>query len=871
MSRLRYVSVTRNFRSRFSISPMSGARSSLLIAVVFFLLLTLAIIQRGQRSPASASTTIACAQAAEDHVVNIPYFMESAGMSSTLTLNNNMPEASEARLTIFNRKGESFAPPPITLPPDNVERISMKTLTEGARGDFSSGSIEVFYHGESMAVTCQVSVASERQRISFESPETSMMDYSSAHLDSIVAIPDRDTRASVALTNTTADDLSATITANQDQDRKLKPVTLGPHETQVVDLKEFLSTNKGVPAATLISLEHNRAPGALITTGFALNEKTGFSCNLPFVDRSTAKSIHLSGAHVRFGPANAGEGFPPGTRFLAPLIIANASNDPSKANIYVDYTAGSEASRIDLGQINLAPREVKQVELSKEMGRRGVKGPVEEAGVDIEYGGQPGSVIARLTSVDTSGDYAFDVPVKDPQAGSMRGSGGYPWRIDEGRTTVIHLKNTIDKPVYALVQVRYEGGSYNLERIKIAAYQTVGVDIKQLRDAQEQDIRGGVMPAGVESGQVVWFEEEVGSLIGRAEVADRGAGMAASFSCPQACQCPPSFNSIYMTPSSSAGMVGGTAQFTANEMRKDCHGADFGPYNRTQDSTWESSNTSVMTVSAGRVSCLNAGSAGITARFQAVVYGLNCFNNFINPMTQGNVTVFRLKVTVPDSTIHFDDGSSAASIVAGESFGMIVNAVDNSGARMSVNATVGVSASRGLNSSERGLPASISLVNGEYVNGNVMLNRVSGTERGTAFRFSGGGASIDFNLYTYFRVIASVEGGVGNTTSCGHTYQLGDHFVALPSTGLCNIGVILRNGDRSATTTVLDVGPWFPHSSPTGGNPCAGPNDPYWNTGGVPRVLSETCDSNNAGIDLANGTFADLGYTGNGSVLWRFQ
>jgi hypothetical protein len=74
-------------------------------------------------------------------------------------------------------------------------------------------------------------------------------------------------------------------------------------------------------------------------------------------------------------------------------------------------------------------------------------------------------------------------------------------------------------------------------------------------------------------------------------------------------------------------------------MRRDCYGVDFGPYDRTQDSTWGSSNTSVMTVSVGTVSCLSEGSAGITAQFQAVVYGLNCFQNFINPMSQGNVVV----------------------------------------------------------------------------------------------------------------------------------------------------------------------------------------------------------------------------------------
>jgi hypothetical protein len=259
-----------------------------------------------------------------------------------------------------------------------------------------------------------------------------------------------------------------------------------------------------------------------------LNEKTGYSCNLPFVDRSTAKSTTLAGAHVRFGLANAREGFPPGARFLAPLIIANASNDPSKAHIHVDYTAGSEARRIDLGQVSLAPQELKQIELSKEMAKRGVKGPVEEAGVDIEYAGQPGAVIARLTSADMSGDYAFDVPIKDPQSGMMRGSGGYPWRLDGGHTTVVHLKNTVDRAVHALVQVRYEGGTYNLERIKVGAYQSVAVDIKRLRDAQERDTRGGVMPVNVEGGQAVWFEEETGRVIGWAEVWDRPSGWSSS-------------------------------------------------------------------------------------------------------------------------------------------------------------------------------------------------------------------------------------------------------------------------------------------------------------------------------------------------------
>src|SRR5262249_55609794 len=145
-------------------------------------------------------------------------------------------------------------------------------------------------------------------------------------LDGIVWIPDKDTRASLALTNTTPNDLIVTLTSNQDRNQNSKTITLHSQEMRVLDLREFIESRTGSITASLLRLEHNGTPGALIATGFALNESTGFSCNYGFVDRSTAKSNQLAGAHVRFGRADVREGFPSGTRFLAPLLIANAGD-----------------------------------------------------------------------------------------------------------------------------------------------------------------------------------------------------------------------------------------------------------------------------------------------------------------------------------------------------------------------------------------------------------------------------------------------------------------------------------------------------------------------------------------------------------------
>lgn len=558
----------------------------------------------------------------EGQLVNIPYFTESDGLSSTLTLNNNMPDPMTASVILYNIRGEPFALPPISLQPQLPARFSLRDLTTNAPGDFSAGNLQIGYEGISMAVTCQVSIVSEKKRLSFESVETSPMEFASSTLDGIVWVPDEDTQARVALTNIAPSLLTVTATGGPEVKKKSQTLTLKPRETQVLQLSEFLDRGAGTSPATLLSLQHNGLPGDLIATGFALNPKRGFSSSLHFVDGATAASSHLAGAHLRFGLANPKEGFPAGTTFVAPLVIANAGDSPTQVDLSVDYTIDSSPQRVELARIALAPKEVQQIELSQQLAAKGVAGPIDDAGIDISYNGARGSVIARLTSLDQSGDYSFDMPIKDPLSGLQQVNGNYPWRLDNGYNTVLHLKNTIDKGVYAIVQFRYAGGTYNPERIKLAPYQTIAIDIRRMRDSQKKDIRDGVMPKNVTSGQVIWYQEEVDSLIGRAEVSSSQAGVASSFSCFNPCNCNPWYYGSYMSPGSFVGLVGdppGQA-FRPMEKEQDCHGTIFGSYDMTSSVTsWSSTNGSIAPVSpTGAVSCLSPGSCDIKAIFNVI-------------------------------------------------------------------------------------------------------------------------------------------------------------------------------------------------------------------------------------------------------------
>jgi hypothetical protein len=138
-----------------------------------------------------------------------------------------------------------------------------------------------------------------------------------------------------------------------------------------------------------------------------------------------------------------------------------------------------------------------------------------------------------------------------------------------------------------------------------------------------------------------------------------------------------------------------------------------------------------------------------------------------------------------------------------------------------------------------------------------------------------------------YQVYATREGLVGGTTANGHVIQPSDHFVALPSgtalspQGSGDYSVQVCGPSTCETAPVWDIGPWNTH-------------DDYWDASraeftdlpqGEPEAqaayqngynggLDEFGRSvaNPAGIDLADGTFSNIGMNDNGWVtvtyLW---
>jgi hypothetical protein len=553
------------------------------------------------------------AQPMTDQMTNIPYFTLRDGMSSVLTLNNLASTPTKVSVTLYNMEGKAHPLDPITVDPHSYKQVDLSAVVPGE--DFNAGNIMVAYNGIQMALTCQVTVTSVDKRISFESREPyemqamqEMMPFMSTKLAGIVSLPRAGANAFLALTNVGVNQSSVQVSVGSEQ----KSITIYPRQTRLLRLNEDFS-QRG-PGAALVRAQYDGVPGDIITSGFVLDLENGYSSAFTMVDPSLARSSHLAGAHLRVGEPDASEGFPKGTYFRSPLVLGNLGDKPVTAHIAVDYTVrqplemtpvdASQASAtedtfatISAGNVTIPPGSVQRIELSDALSKA-VKDPIIEAGVDVDYDGAHGTVIGYLVSLDQTGDYSFEVPIKDPASMTAGMESIYPWTLEGGTKTVVHIKNTTNQPESGDLTFNYEDGgvakTYRHPRIDLQPYQTVAVDIHELQISKKPDALGQIFSPNAKHGQAAWHQETPYTLIGRAEQTDVAAGIASSFSCETIC-CDNYTRDGILEPSNLTGNVGGNGWLYSYLVGTDCYGNPFGPSSTT--ASWWSDSSSIASVS----------------------------------------------------------------------------------------------------------------------------------------------------------------------------------------------------------------------------------------------------------------------------------
>ena len=417
-------------------------------------------------------------------------------------------------------------------------------------------------------------------------------------------------------------------------ERQDDAIALNGRESDVIDIKQSLnrlhiSSNTGIGG---ISLTYTNGPGALAIVGVISNKQIGFSTTMRFIDHASEMTTHLQAANIPIGKPPADSGFTSSVRFTPHVVVRNNTGVAVQVNLRIRFTLFDQPNTIELPDVTLSANEVRELDLHSVFNVIG-DNIIADSGIEIDYTGQPGGVMAYAASVDQNGSNVFDVSF--PEEMGFQG-GSYPWHLDGDNRAVLHVKS-IDLPGDSqvgefLVKLYFNGGEYDLPLQRIEAGQTAAIDLKQLRDDQVRDVLGRVIPLSVTGGQLAWYPRK-GEFIGRLVEYDPVAGVSASFSCVQPCDCHVGYLSGFLSPDSFDGEVGDSFTVIAYEVDGDCNGAN--EFTFPVSASFYSTDTSVLHVSRNTVQLVGAGNAGIIGEWQASQSSEQCGDEFVGGRSDG--------------------------------------------------------------------------------------------------------------------------------------------------------------------------------------------------------------------------------------------
>lgn len=318
----------------------------------------------------------------------------------------------------------------------------------------------------------------------------------------------------------------------------------------------------------------------------------GYSTPVEFVDPLKAASSEWHGAGLRFQDGTGGT--------LSPIVIVwNVGGTPSDVEAVVAFTESDGFSGVErILDLRLLAGEVKFVgpeDILERMAPR-LEAGIVSAGLEIRYSTAPGTVVATALSVDSTGDRVFRVPLVDPSA-VPSSTGGYPWNLRNGSSTLVYVKNVTDSEQRYTLQLDFPGGVYSTGLKTIGPGRTDLLDVGALRRDRVPDAVGVTLPEDAEAGQVLWSVQGPVDhvLVGRSEQIDATGRMSTTYACANCCA--DSFYAGWVEPFSESFPYDSSMQYSAIQQNRNCYGTIMSPF--SVGASWSSGDTSVATVGSG--------------------------------------------------------------------------------------------------------------------------------------------------------------------------------------------------------------------------------------------------------------------------------
>jgi hypothetical protein len=637
-----------------------------------------AVSPRAQNLESSSPTCCGLREPVAPRQLEFPYYTLRDGFNSSLLLVSDSPKPLEFVVALHSRSGQTVLAPTMTIQPQEKLTVDLRallaSLSADVMGDFAEGSVAIYFNGTIMPLAGQLTMSNPARSLILESE---MVDNSPGLgllppvLNAVWWGLGGGREARIMVTSTSGDATTADVFLDfQGGRHESPPLVFAPHEVKVLSINELLGDLKVSPAQAPeggITIVPRSLTPSLVAQGKITDSSTGFSSTLNFMDPSLqqASALHASGLPIGMPSKDspyAGTGV-----FIPHVIVRNLTAAPQSLRITVEYPGERDPQQTVLASVPLGPYSTNDISLDSGLGMLPL--PLAYCSIRIEYSGAPGSAIAEVSSIEEKGDLVIDSRLANEGDG-WAGSGGHPWHLDNETESVLFLTNMSDQTARIGFQVQGGGVHYYLTDLSLKPHETKPIDLRKLRDAQKPDFRGSLIPANATDGSVLWVRLDGVPVMGRLVVLQRHKGVASSYRCSM-CNCGLNLTGapLVMTPTSATITVGGTQQFGALATYLDCNNA---PYyiDVTSASSWESKETSIVTVAGGNATGRGGGSAVITARVSGCIWAYPFYTCVCAPHSATGSATVNVKPSITSiSPTRGLIGVTTSVTISGKGFG----------------------------------------------------------------------------------------------------------------------------------------------------------------------------------------------------------
>ncbi|MDE3179851.1 MAG: hypothetical protein KGM47_09340 [Acidobacteriota bacterium] len=648
--------------------------------------------QSSQALPAPASAS--CCGGADPaglapREIDFPYYSLKEGFHSTLMLVSDSPNPIDLTIGIRNLSGQMLTTTQTIQPQQKLAIDLASTIAKlGAdpTGAFAEGSVAVYFMGTIMPVAGQMTVTNPALSLTHQ---VDMVENDPGRSD-IPAVLNgawwglgggNDAQVFVSNTSDTPEMAQVYLDFAGKRHALKKPLMFVPYETKVLDIAQLLASigvsPDQVPAGGITIIQAGPHP-ALIASGKITDPATGFSSTIDFPDPAVQRASALHAVGLPIGKPTKDSPFAGGGYFVPHVVVRNLLGTPQTVTITAEYPVAAASGRRSLDVTTGAQRAPLQndgasppkriirrpplpgdKDLHPEWGAgtgsttgstivasfsvpaysttdyslgpamNELPLPLPFCSIRIQYSGAPGSMIADASSVEQASNMVVDAKAENERNG-WDGSGANPWHVDKDTDSVLFLTNASSKPARIGLEVTANGMHYYLTELKLDPHETRAIDIRQLRDAQLADLKGGKIPGAATDGSINWNRLDSLPVMGRVMVINRRAGIADSYDCPT-CPCPDKINGLELGPTAFYLLPSSIEYLTSTGVYVDCNNGDF-YYDVTNGSSWSVDNTTVLQLDSsvpGRVEAFTRGTATVTGTYVDCAYydtnpDLNC-------------------------------------------------------------------------------------------------------------------------------------------------------------------------------------------------------------------------------------------------------